>query len=165
MCNPLVQLHPTLLLRQGSNTPPPKARTTVKFLRSAHEGCRSFELRAAYLILLEFADLTELFICEHFTLLVCPLPYLTDRATRLGGPPQLSCKRDQDKIRNYMDRRVTAPRTVTSPTLGPPPPCKQALSYVTSFFYRTDLSSKRKSQLLCAPIIDFSNTTPEKSCP
>ena len=67
-----------------------------------------------------------------------------------------------------MDRRVTAPRTVTSPTLGPPPPCKQALSYVTSFFYRTDLSSKRKSQLpqlLCAPIIDFSNTTPEESCP
>ena len=57
----------------------------------------------------------------------------------LGGSPQLSCKRDQDKIRNYMDRRAT------SPTLGPPPPFKQALSYVPSFFYRTDLSRKRKS--------------------
>ena len=56
------------------------------------------------------------------------LPYLADRATRLGGSPHLSCKRDQDKIRNYMDRRVTPPRRVTSPTWGPPPPCKQALS-------------------------------------
>ena len=55
------------------------------------------------------------------------LPYLADRATRLGGSPHLSCKRDQDKIRNYMDRRVTPPRRVTSPTWGPPPPCKQAL--------------------------------------
>ena len=35
--------------------------------------------------------------------------------------PHLSCKRDQNKIRNYIDRRVT------SPTWGPPPPCKQAL--------------------------------------
>ena len=26
-----------------------------------------------------------------------------------------------------MDRRVTPPRRVTSPTWGPPPPCKQAL--------------------------------------
>ena len=42
--------------------------------------------------------------------------------TRLGGSPHLSCKRDQNKIRNYMDRRVT------SPTWGPPPPCKQALN-------------------------------------
>ena len=27
-----------------------------------------------------------------------------------------------------MDRRVTPPKRVTSPTLGPPPPCKQALT-------------------------------------
>ena len=27
-----------------------------------------------------------------------------------------------------MDRRVTPPMRVTSPTWGPPPPCKQALS-------------------------------------
>ena len=26
-----------------------------------------------------------------------------------------------------MDRRVTLPKRVTSPTWGPPPPCKQAL--------------------------------------
>ena len=56
------------------------------------------------------------------------LPYLADRATRLGGSPHLSCKRDQNKIRNYMDRRVTPPRRVTSPTWGSPPPCTQALS-------------------------------------
>ena len=34
-----------------------------------------------------------------------------------GSPLHLSCK-----MRDYMDRRVT------SPTSGPPPPCKQALS-------------------------------------
>ena len=39
-----------------------------------------------------------------------------------GGSPHLSCKRVQNKMRDFMDRRVT------SPTLGPPPPCKQALS-------------------------------------
>ena len=50
-----------------------------------------------------------------------------DRATRLGGLPHLSCKHDQIKIRDYMERRVTPPRRVTSPTWGPPPPCKQAL--------------------------------------
>ena len=39
----------------------------------------------------------------------------------------LSCKRDQIKMRDYMDRRVTPPKLVTSPTWGPPPPCKQAI--------------------------------------
>ena len=39
-----------------------------------------------------------------------------------GGSPHLSCKRDQIKMRDYVDRRVT------SPSWGPPPPCKQALS-------------------------------------
>ena len=56
------------------------------------------------------------------------LPYLADRATRLGGLPHLSCKHDQIKMRDYMERRVTPPRRVTSPTWGPPPPCKQALT-------------------------------------
>ena len=50
-------------------------------------------------------------------------PVWHDRATRLGGSPHLSCKREQIKIRDYMDRRVT-PRT-----WGPPPPCKQALKH------------------------------------
>ena len=40
-----------------------------------------------------------------------------------GRSPQLSCKRDQIEMRDYMDRRVT------SPNWGAPPPCKQALSY------------------------------------
>ena len=55
------------------------------------------------------------------------LPYQADRATSLGGLPHLSCKHDQIKIRDYMERRVTPPRRATSPTWGPPPPCKQAL--------------------------------------
>ena len=44
-----------------------------------------------------------------------------------GGLPHLTCKRDHSKTRDYMDRRVTPPKRVTSPTWGPPPLCKQAL--------------------------------------
>ena len=40
-----------------------------------------------------------------------------------GGSPYLSYKSDQIKKREYMDRRVTPPKRVTSPTWGPPPPC------------------------------------------
>ena len=49
---------------------------------------------------------------------------------KYGGSPHLSCKRDQIKMRDYMDRRVTPPKRVTSPTWGLPPPCKQALSII-----------------------------------
>ena len=35
-----------------------------------------------------------------------------------------------------MDRRVTPPKRVTTPTWGPPPPCKQALNQFESLFYR-----------------------------
>ena len=42
-----------------------------------------------------------------------------------GGSPHLSCKRDQVKMRDYMERRVTPAKRVTSPTWGPPPPCKR----------------------------------------
>ena len=45
-----------------------------------------------------------------------------------GGSPHLTCKRDHIKMRDYMDRWVTPPNQVTSPTWDPPPPCKQALS-------------------------------------
>ena len=45
-----------------------------------------------------------------------------------GWSPQLSCKCDQIKMRDYMDRRVTPPKQVTSPTWGAPPPCKQPLT-------------------------------------
>ena len=31
-------------------------------------------------------------------------------------------------MRDYMHRRVTPPEWVTSPTWGPPPPCKQVLN-------------------------------------
>ena len=40
---------------------------------------------------------------------------MADSATRLGGSPHLTCKGDQLKKSDYMDKRVT------------PPPCKQAL--------------------------------------
>ena len=33
-------------------------------------------------------------------------------------------------MRDYVDRRVTPPKRVTSPTWGPPTPCKQALSVI-----------------------------------
>ena len=45
-----------------------------------------------------------------------------------GGSPYLSYKRDQMKMRDYMDKRVTPPKRVTSATWGRQPPCKQALS-------------------------------------
>ena len=41
---------------------------------------------------------------------------------------EASWKRDPNKMRDYMDRRVTPPKRVTSPTWGPPPPCKQVLN-------------------------------------
>ena len=44
-----------------------------------------------------------------------------------GKSPHLTCKRDHIKMRDCMDRRVTPPKRVTSPTWGPPPKCKQAL--------------------------------------
>ena len=46
---------------------------------------------------------------------------------KYGGSPHLSCKRDQIKMRDYMDRRVTPPKRVTSPIWGTLPPCKQTL--------------------------------------
>ena len=39
-----------------------------------------------------------------------------------GGLPHLSCKHDQIKMLDHMDRRVTPPKRVTSPTRGPPHP-------------------------------------------
>ena len=43
---------------------------------------------------------------------------------------RVTCKRDQIKMREYLDRLVTPPKRVTSPTCGPLPPCKQALTIV-----------------------------------
>ena len=41
-------------------------------------------------------------------------------AVKFGGSPRLSCKHDQIKMRDYMDRRVTPSKRVTSPTWVPP---------------------------------------------
>ena len=35
-------------------------------------------------------------------------------------------------MRDYMDRWVTPPKRVTSPTWGPPPPCKQAVRAINT---------------------------------
>ena len=45
-----------------------------------------------------------------------------------GGLPHLTCKRDRIKMRDYMDRRVTPHKRVTSSIWGTPPPCKQVLN-------------------------------------
>ena len=45
-----------------------------------------------------------------------------------GGSPYLSRKPDQFIMKDFMDRRVTPRKWVTSPTWGPSPPCKQALN-------------------------------------
>ena len=39
---------------------------------------------------------------------------------RCGGSPHPSCKRDQIKMREYKDRRVTSPKRVTSTSKGHP---------------------------------------------
>ena len=70
-----------------------------------------------------------------------------------------------DHMRDYMDRRVTLPKRVTSPTCWPPPPCKQAPSvylpwqngypnkrifYSYSESYKREKRSKRVSLHLTA---------------
>ena len=53
------------------------------------------------------------------------------------GSPHLSRKRDQIKMRDYMDRRVTPPKRVISPSWGYPLPCKRAL---TNVLYKVSLT-------------------------
>ena len=95
--------------------------------------------------------------CEHFTLLVCPLRFVAISAMRrlgyvqsfktymfrfwafcyardpgLGGLPHLHTFTWQivtpaDRV-TLPGRPGNPPRRVTSPTWGPPPPCKQALT-------------------------------------
>ena len=57
-----------------------------------------------------------------------------------GGSPHLSCKRDQIKMRNYMNGQVTSPKRVTSPSWVSPPPCKQALNHNPSFLFYLSFS-------------------------
>ena len=51
-----------------------------------------------------------------------------------GGSPHLPCKRGQIKMKDYMDRRATPPKRVTSPNWGLPPACKQALNFLRLLF-------------------------------
>ena len=55
----------------------------------------------------------------------------TPRDVCVEATPHLSCKRDQRKMTDYMDRRVIPPKRVTSPSWRHPPPCKhcQALKH------------------------------------
>ena len=57
-----------------------------------------------------------------------------------GKLPHLTCKRDRIKMRDYLDRRVTPPKQVTSPTWSAPPPCKQA---VKDWLYRLTVTISR----------------------
>ena len=51
------------------------------------------------------------------------------------GLPHLKCKRDHIKMRDYIDRRVTPHKRVTSPTWGPPSACEQALTERRSILF------------------------------
>ena len=55
---------------------------------------------------------------------------------KCGRSPHLSCKCDQIKMRDDIDRRVTPPKQVTSPTWGLPPPCKQAVRHIWQYVLR-----------------------------
>ena len=47
-----------------------------------------------------------------------------------SGLPHMSCKRDHIKMRDYMSRRVTPSKRVTSPIWGTPPSRKHALKKI-----------------------------------
>ena len=64
-----------------------------------------------------------------------------------GESPHLSCKCDQIKMRDYMDWRVT------SPSWGPPPPCKQALIKFT--YHRISLAAISSDNLNLTGLFNF----------
>ena len=47
-----------------------------------------------------------------------------------------------------MDRRVTLPKRATSPTWGPPPPCKQAVIYMYQAMPRLMLKKRRPYEII-----------------
>ena len=64
-----------------------------------------------------------------------------------GALSHLSCKRDHIKLKDYMDRRVTPAKRVTSPIWGPPSPCKQALKEGINNTAETKAGRKRWTNL------------------
>ena len=71
-----------------------------------------------------------------------------------GGLPHLSCKRDHIKMRDFMDRRVTPSKRVTSPIWGTPPPCKQVLKVT-----RYAVSDKRSDLIVQGLIFVLGSTS------
>ena len=67
-----------------------------------------------------------------------------------SGSPHLSCKRDRIKMKDYIKRWVTRPKRFTSPTWGPPPPCKQALNLF--LFSRPRCRCRRRRRCLSSLI-------------
>ena len=65
---------------------------------------------------------------------------------KCGGSPRLSCKRDQIKNERLYGQVVYPAKRVTSPTLGPPPPCKQALTHFVHSRRKRNLSIIRQTQ-------------------
>ena len=64
-----------------------------------------------------------------------------------GESPYLTRKRDQIKMRDYMDRRVTPSKRVTSPTWGPQLPCKQPAQMSPTCLLNTEQISISKDRL------------------
>ena len=54
-----------------------------------------------------------------------------------------------------MDWRVTPPRRVTSPTQGPPPPCKQALNLMLTDWQVDAGGSQKKLVEFRAGAVDY----------
>ena len=54
------------------------------------------------------------------------------------------CKREQIKMGDYMEGRVSPPERITSPTLRLPPPCKQPLKLLIKYaIYRGHNKQRR----------------------
>ena len=81
-------------------------------------------------------DFTILFFDTNFRAFLHWLGGPQVGEVKCGRSPHLSCKRDQIKMRDDIDRRVTPPKQVTSPTWGLPPPCKQAVRHIWQYVLR-----------------------------
>ena len=86
-----------------------------------------------------------------------------------GWSPHLSCKRDQIKTCDYMDRRVTPPKRVTSPSWGSPPPYRFSVHHnqlnpsdftLNQWYYCTKIHPCKSSNNEC--YLAFSHSTTPK---